>query len=178
MKVTAITTFLILGYMIFGGASVHGADYPQIQYQSKIEFLNEAFEGVVPKWKMIKLNRSLKTEIKNVLEHSYRGGRIRYWWSGLSSLWIFDEIGKELPITIGVFVTGDAVSDISVLVYREERGQEVHQGFFTKQFNGAFLTDDTLLSKEIDGITGATLSVDAMIRVAKLALFLHGIVKK
>lgn len=160
-----------------GVASVQGADYPQIQYQSKTEFINEAFDGDVPKWKMIKLSKSLKTEIEHLLGHSYKGGRIRYWWKGISSLWIIDEVGKELPITIGVYITDDFVNDISVLVYREERGQEVHQDFFTNQFNGVFLTDSRLLSKEIDGITGATLSVEAMMRIARLSLFLHGIIK-
>ena len=60
---------------------------------------------------------------------------------------------------------------VRVLVYRESRGEEVRTPSFLKQFKDAKLTRGDRLDREIDGIAGATLSVGAMERMARLALF-------
>ncbi|WP_373098012.1 FMN-binding protein, partial [Zhongshania sp.] len=93
--------------------------------------------------------------------------------------WILEEIGKEMPITIGVVVDLDsadgkslAVSRVDILAFRESRGWEVRHDFFTEQFKGAVLVRDDILSQHIDGITGATLSVRAVKQVARIALLL------
>jgi hypothetical protein len=61
---------------------------------------------------------------------------------------------------------------IEVLAFRESRGWEIRYPFFTSQFSGLELADDGYLSESIDGITGATMSVRAVERVARLALWL------
>jgi hypothetical protein len=43
---------------------------------------------------------------------------------------------------------------------------------FVRQFKGASLTKDRGLNRRIDGITGATISVNAMKNMARLALYL------
>ena len=58
-----------------------------------------------------------------------------------------------------------------VLNYRESRGGEVRHPNFLKQYQGADLQKDYQLDKNIDGISGATLSVRAMGRMARLALY-------
>jgi hypothetical protein len=60
-----------------------------------------------------------------------------------------------------------------VLAFRESRGWEIRYPFFTDQFSGLTLAPDGYLSKPIDGITGATLSVRAVERVTRLALWLN-----
>ncbi|MDP4879954.1 MAG: FMN-binding protein [Opitutales bacterium] len=45
--------------------------------------------------------------------------------------------------------------------------------FFTDQFEGLELTNENTLNRKIDGISGATLSVNALTRLSKLALHLH-----
>ena len=62
--------------------------------------------------------------------------------------------------------------DVRVLIYRESRGWEVKYPAFTDQFRGARLTSDGKLDQSIDGISGATLSVHALTRLARLALLL------
>ena len=49
---------------------------------------------------------------------------------------------------------------------------------FTQQFNHAALTKDVTLNQSIDGITGATMSVSAMKKIARIALLLHQEVNK
>jgi len=82
-------------------------------------------------------------------------------------------VGKDLPITVGVVVERNYIDSIRVLTYRENRGGEVATPAFTDQFNGIELNPDGSLDKQIDGITGATLSVRALSRLATLALYLH-----
>ena len=67
-------------------------------------------------------------------------------------------------------IENNQIVAVDVLVYRESRGGEVQQNFFTKQFQGLTLDKNDKLSKKIDGITGATLSVWALQKVARLAL--------
>jgi len=85
-------------------------------------------------------------------------------------VWILEETGKEELITAGFVVVGGRIDHVRVLVYRESRGQEVRQSSFVKQFKDAKLARGNRLDRDIDGIVGATLSVGAMERMARLAL--------
>ena len=58
------------------------------------------------------------------------------------------------------------------MAFRESRGWEIRHDFFTAQYRGLGLAADGALSREVDGITGATLSVRAVNRAARLALWL------
>ncbi|WP_062060623.1 FMN-binding protein [Cellvibrio sp. OA-2007] len=100
--------------------------------------------------------------------------RISYQQVDNTTLWVLQEIGKEQPITIGVVITDNRIKTIKVMEYRESRGGEIRYDFFTKQFLDAELQDDMRnLDRNIDGISGATLSVRAMKKIATLALYLH-----
>jgi len=120
--------------------------------------------------KVLWLNPVLKQRSATILGHSYQGLRVRYWQEGARTAWILDEIGKEQPITTGIIVENNKIVAMQVLAYRESRGGEVQQDFFTKQFKEARLTENDKLNKKIDGITGATLSVWALQKMARLAL--------
>ena len=89
-----------------------------------------------------------------------------------------EEIGKELPITIGVLVNGinegSHIEQVKILAFRESRGWEVRYPAFTTQYQNVKITPPNhKLDQHIDGITGATLSVRAVTKVARLALFFH-----
>lgn len=124
-----------------------------------------------PQAKVLWLNQTLKQRSAIILGHSYQGLRVRYWQSGARTAWILDEVGKEQPITTGIIVENNKIVTMQVLAYRESRGGEVQQDFFTKQFKEVGLTQEDKLNKKIDGITGATLSVWALQKMARLALF-------
>ena len=141
-------------------------------YQSPAEFVQQAYSGKSPKPKTLWLNKEQKLIIADILQHNYNRLRIRYWPQGDTSVWVLEEIGKESPITVGLVVKQQQLKHIKVLVYRESRGDEVTQEFFTKQFINAKLTADKQLDQHIDGITGATLSVRALSKLARLALWL------
>lgn len=114
--------------------------------------------------------------VRAILGHDLPVARLRYWrtMEGAGrTAWVLDEIGKEMPITVGIVVDDGAISRMRVLAYRESRGWEVQSPNFLRQFTGARLGDEQRLDRSIDGISGATLSVRALTRLAKLALWLH-----
>jgi len=63
------------------------------------------------------------------------------------------------------------MADVRVLVYRESHGGEVRYKAFLKQYKGVMLKEGDFLNHAIDGISGATLSVRSMTRMARLALY-------
>lgn len=141
-------------------------------YQQPDAFLAETF-GQVPKPQVLWITPERRPQVKEILGHELGALRVRYWKSGDRTAWILEEVGKEEPITTGVVVNAGRIERVKVLIYRESRGFEVRYPFFTDQFKGARLSGDQRLSQPIDGISGATLSVGALKRLAALALYLH-----
>jgi len=140
-------------------------------YQTDQDFLTEVFNNSVPKSKVVWMKADLASTVAELLGHKYAGLRIRYWRNEQRSAWILEEIGKEKPITFGIVVAEGKIENIKVLAFRESRGGEIRHPAFTQQFKLVQL-DDMQLDRNIDGVSGATLSVRAMTVVARLALYL------
>jgi hypothetical protein len=138
-------------------------------YQEPGAFVAEVF-GTTPAPKVLWLTRDRQAQAAAILGHPPVQLRQRYWSEGEKSVWILEESGKEELITAGFVVVSGHIDHVRVLVYRESRGQEVRQSSFLKQFKDAKLRADNRLDRDIDGIVGATLSVGAMERMARLAL--------
>ncbi|MCW8871466.1 FMN-binding protein [Pseudomonadota bacterium] len=145
-------------------------------YQSPADFLGEYLPGC--RQEALWLSSDLKAEIERLVEHSWHGLRVRYCRQGEKTAWILDEIGKTEPITSGVVVNEGRVERVRVLIFRESRGAEVNRSAFTRQYDNASLGEDHSLDRNIDGITGATLSVWALNRQVKLALLLDRFAKR
>ncbi len=142
-------------------------------YQSADEFLQEVFAATPPSTRVLWLKGDVKEKAASILGHPYPGLRIRYWKTDDRTAWILEEIGKEKPITVGLVVGPGGMELLRVLEFRESRGWEVRYPFFTDQFVGIGLTADRQLDRHIDGISGATLSVRALQKLARLALYLN-----
>lgn len=174
--VSTVRCFLLILSVILP-ALLSTAGYAKGVYLEEKDFISKHFAGDIPEVKTIWLRGDVKKTLESIFGRQSIGLRQRYWQSGETTAWIFNEIGKELPITIGVVVANGAIQAINVLEYRESRGGEVRHLFFTAQFEGLVLGKNKRLDGKINGITGATLSVRAMERVATAALFLHQQVK-
>lgn len=142
-------------------------------YQTPEGFVQSVFLQHPPQLKTLWITQKMQPRIENILSHRYPALRIRYWEEGQRSAWILDEIGKDHPITVGIAIDKDKIHSIQVLEFRESRGDEVRHAFFADQFRELHLSEDDHLSKPIDGISGATLSVRALTKLARLALYLH-----
>lgn len=141
-------------------------------YQQPQEFLQEVFKNKVPKAKILWLTKETQKHISQIMGHKYPRLRLRYWQKGDESAWILEEIGKEEPITVGIHIENNKIKQLKVLIYRENRGDEVRHRFFTRQFDQVSLASGSELNQPIDGITGATLSVRALKKMSIMALWL------
>jgi len=141
-------------------------------YLAPEDFITAAFAGDPPAPELLWISTTQRNELRNMLDQELRSLRIRYWRQGARSAWILDEIGKDKPITTGVIIDDGRIEQLQVLIFRESRGWEVKHAFFSDQFTGATAGEKHQLDRRIDGITGATLSVRALQRQARLALFL------
>jgi hypothetical protein len=135
------------------------------------DFLHETFGGEPPKPQFLWLDDAAQARLKAIFGHVYPQARLRYWRTPDKTAWILEDIGKEFPITAGFVVKSGAIEAARVLIFRESRGDEIRYPGFLKQFRGAHLRKDEL-EPHIDGISGATLSVWAMQRMARAALTL------
>jgi len=149
-------------------------------YQTREQFLAQAFGSQTPALQSLWMTDDVQEGASEILARRFEPLRVRYWQRGKRSAWVLEEIGKVRLITIGVVIDDGVIHGLSVMNYRESRGGEVRFPFFTQQFQGLQLlaegSDQPLdyqLSGSVDGITGATLSVRAMTRIARLALYFH-----
>jgi len=145
-------------------------------YQQPAEFVAEAFTEQQPEPQAIWVKGKLREQIEEILQHKSLSKRIRYWKNESRSVWVLEEVGKKKPITVGIVIDDNKISRLKVLVFRETRGWEVRYPFFTQQFNNLTLNDDNSLSEIIDGVSGATLSVRALEKLARIALLLNNTV--
>jgi hypothetical protein len=146
-------------------------------FQEPDAFLKETFAQDVPEPQLLNVTPEMQRDIARILRHSYRARQLRYWGDANRTVWILEEIGRYRPITVGLVVSQGSLETIRVLIYRESHGWEVRHDFFTNQFKGLTLDEQNNLSGRIDGISGATLSVNALRNLARFALYLDRAVR-
>jgi len=142
-------------------------------YQQPTDFINDVFQNNPPAAKRLWITGERKKISNDILGHPPRSLRVRYWGQDSRTAWILEEIGKEKPITVGIVINKNRVERVKVLIFLESRGWEVRHDFFTEQFKNIGLQSNKELDKSIDGISGATLSVRALKKLSRLALYLH-----
>lgn len=165
IKLTFFVSLIALA--IFNLAGAKGV------YLEPEAFLSDIFNQATPEPSRLLIKGELKKDINSILGHRYKSFRIPYWQKDGRTVWILEEIGKELPITAAFAVSDNKIEEFKVLIFRESRGWEIRHDFFTQQFYGAHLLPKQKLSNHIDNITGATMSVDAMKKLSRMALYLH-----
>jgi electron transport complex protein RnfG len=76
---------------------------------------------------------------------------------------IDDEPGLHQPITFATRLSPRGVVErLEIMVYREPRGDEVRDARFRKQFEGKTAQDQLRLNRDIDAVSGATVSSASM----------------
>ncbi len=160
-------------FLLIGCLAAMTSASSQGRYLETADYLHAAFPNDEPMPNTLWVTNELRQSAEDSLGYGIASLRVRYWHRDRRTAWILDQIGKERPITVGVVVENDTASMVRVLEFRESRGWEVRYPFFTDQFNDAGLDSRDEIDRRIDSITGATLSVDAVTRVVRLALFLY-----
>lgn len=141
-------------------------------FQTPEAFITEAFApAAAPPPSMLLLDAGKHAQLSAALGHPYPQARLRYWKAAGRSAWIFDDIGKQgyVPTTCGFIVANASIEHARVLIYRESRGAQIGEVSFLRQLIGARAAGNGL-DKHVDNISGATLSVNMMQRMARAAL--------
>jgi thiamine biosynthesis lipoprotein len=90
---------------------------------------------------------------------------------------VLNVVGKEQPITFMVAVAADGrVRGVQVLTYRESQGSEIRSKRFLEQFTGKTLGAPLKLGRDVDGISGASLSSRSTAYAVRKALALAAVV--
>jgi FMN-binding protein len=161
-------------YVVFAIYSLHWSaeSIAKGVYLEPELFLEQVFANNPPRPDKIWITKKTKADIYKILGHDLGVIRLRYWDDSHKRAWILEEIGRDKPITVGLVTANGKIEQINVLIFRESRGWEVKYPFFTDQYKQASLITDNQLDRKIDGISGATLSVNAVTKLARLALYL------
>lgn len=163
----------VLMLSLLGLATSYGSK----TYQAPTDFIKAQFGGKPPAAKVQTLTSTIQSRLSKMNGRRYGSSRVRYWRKGSKTVYILDDIGKTRPITIGYVIESGKVSSTKVLVYRESHGSEVSRSYFTKQLTGISLRSTGRLSKKPRNISGATLSVRTMSRMARMSLYLSSLLK-
>lgn len=156
--------------------SLGRADDLWTTFQTPAAFLTEAFGAAAPAPKVLALDAAAQSKISAAFGRAYPQSQLRYWKADGRSAWILDDLGKAgYQITTSGFVVKDGAIDFArVLIYRESRGEQIAEASWLKKISGAKLAGGKL-DRTVDNISGATLSVKMMERMAAAALVLDSL---
>lgn len=119
------------------------------------------------------LGRALEERLKQ--RFPFRGVRIHHAWLGdrhLGRAVVTEEIGKYRPMTFLVALDdADVVRRVDLLVFRESHGYQVEGRTFMDQFAGLSRKDPIRVGKDIDAVSGATLSARGISKGVKRMLY-------
>jgi FMN-binding domain len=97
----------------------------------------------------------------------------------LGEIFLLDVIGQSQPVTFAVGVKEDGtLQDVQVMVYREPHGDEIREKRFRAQFAGKKLQDPLVVGKDIDAISGATISSNSAAYAARKGLVLADLLRR
>jgi Na+-translocating ferredoxin:NAD+ oxidoreductase RnfG subunit len=130
------------------------------------------------------ISKKIKKEIQSLTKQKFYRDQIFYWTIKINDELHYalmdNTIGKTMPITfLVIFNEKQEVIHSKIIKYREGYGGEISGKKWLSQFNG--MRNDSLYKhgKEIDGISGATLSVKSFTKgISKLSLLLPYIMNK
>jgi Na+-translocating ferredoxin:NAD+ oxidoreductase RnfG subunit len=128
--------------------------------------------------KKFSISQKTKRIIQNKIKQKFYQDQIHYWIIEVDGKYHYalldNTLGKTMPITFLVlFDENQEVIHSSIIKYREGYGGEISGKNWLNQFLG--MRNDSLLKfgKDIDGITGATISVKSFTKgISKLSLLL------
>lgn len=128
----------------------------------------------------IVLNEETRKQMKDASSVSHPFDSTRMWRSDKGEWFIVDEVvGKHEMITYAVGINADgSVKQIEILEYRESYGHEVAQIEWLNQFVGKTAESTIKLNKDVQNISGATLSAKHLTDGVKRVLVMYDLALK
>jgi len=106
------------------------------------------------------LTEQQKAQIERQADGRVRQIHVKAWRAASGGYFLVDQVlGKHEFITYAVALTeAGAVRQIEILDYRETHGEEVREAHWRKQFYGKTSANPIRIDRDIQNISGATLS--------------------
>ena len=160
---------ILLGGILIGGSPIRDATEKHIISQFDVD--------VSIYMHTLKLDTELKVLVQNKVKQRFYRDELYYWNisnndTTFAYALIDNVLGKSMPITFLVIVNneGDILAS-EVIKYREAYGSEVGNKNWLSQFTHFNDTTDFKVGKNIDGISGATISVNSLSKgIQKMAV--------
>ena len=132
---------------------------------------------------ILKLDKQMKKDVENKVKQKFYRDKLYYWNitkgdSTMAYAFLDNVIGKSMPITFLVILNMNGnIINTNVIKYREAYGGEVGntgwlQQFYTRNNNSRYK-----IGKDIDGISGATISVKSMTKGLQKITALYPLIK-
>lgn len=126
------------------------------------------------------IGEDVQNKMRSASSVSHPFASHRIWRTSTGGWFIVDEVvGKHEMITYALGISQDGVvKQIEILEYRESYGYEVAQDSWRSQFVGKDAVSTLKLNKDIQNISGATLSAKHLTDGVKRLLVMHDLVLK
>ena len=117
---------------------------------------------------IIKLDKQMKKQVENQVKQRFYRDKLYYWTisqddTTIAYAFLDNVIGKSMPITFLVILNIDGkIINSNVIKYREAYGGEVGNIRWLKQFINRNKNSRYNVGKDINGISGATISVKSI----------------
>ena len=161
--------FILLGGVLSGGSPIRDATEKYIISQFDVDASISMHT--------LKLDVGLKALVQNKVKQRFYRNELYYWTISNNDTTIAyaimdNVLGKAMPITFLVIVEIDGrIINSEVIKYREAYGGEVGNKNWLAQFTHFSETSNFKLGKNIDGISGATISVNSLTKgIQKIAI--------
>ena len=160
---------ILLGEILLGGSPIRDAAEKYIisQFDVDVSIYMHTF----------KLGTKLKAFVQNKVKQRFYRDELYYWTISNNDTTIAyalmdNVLGKSMPITFLVIMGIDGrIINLDVIKYREAYGGEVDNKNWLAQFTNSTDTSQFTVGKNIDGISGATISVNSLSKgIQKIAV--------
>ena len=156
-----------------------------IKTDAEREIKNQFGDGVSIQFQKISISKELRREISSKTKQRFYRNEVYLWrisnGEKVKGYAILDNVkGKSLPITfLVIFDNNGKLLYSTVIKYREPYGGEIAHPNWNKQFIGYTIDSSFIVGKDIDGISGATISVHSMTRgIHKLSYLIQALKDK
>ena len=131
----------------------------------------------------LKLEKKIKSKIQVLSKQKFYRDKLYYWKisendSTIAYAFIDNVIGKSMPITFMVIlgINGNIIKT-TIIKYREAYGSEIKNLGWLAQFNNRNNQSSYIVDKDIDGISGATISVNSISKGINKIAILYPLIK-
>ena len=135
------------------------------------------------KMHIIELDKKIIPLVQSKIKQKFYRDKLYYWNivqadSTIAFAFLDNVIGKSMPITFMVILGGNGeIINTTIIKYREAYGGEIKHTGWLAQFNNRNNQSSYKVGKDIDGITGATISVNSISKGIHKITILYPLIK-